>query len=259
MQAVGEKKTSQGLWDRIAKILPLVTKPGRYIGNELNIIRKDPATVDVQVALAFPDVYESGLPNLGLAILYHLINRSPNYLAERTYLPWPDMEAKMRVVGIPLFTLESFRPVKDFDLLGITLQYELCYTNVLALLSLADIPIHSEERGEEDPLVIAGGHCAGNPEPMVPFMDAFVIGDGEEVAFEILNVVKEAKTQGLPREEKLRLLATLPGVYVPKFYEAEYDGEGKFLGLKPTAQGIPSAIEARRIKELKESDFRRSP
>lgn len=254
------------LRDRLEAILPLVQKPGRYTGNEVNIVRKDPKGAEVQVVLAFPDVYESGLPNLGLAILYHLINRAPNYLAERAYLPWPDMEARMREApispgqaGIPLFTLESFRPVKGFDILGITLQYELCYTNVLALLSLADIPIHSEERGEDDPLVIAGGHCAGNPEPMAPFMDAFVIGDGEEAALEILNVVREAKAQGLHREERLRRLASVPGVYVPKLYEAGYDGEGKYSGLRPRIQGLPGLIEARRVRELKESDYPERP
>jgi radical SAM family uncharacterized protein/radical SAM-linked protein len=259
MPVAEEKKASPGLWERIEKVLPFVTKPGRYIGNELNIIRKDSADVKVQVALAFPDVYESGVPNLGLAILYHLINRSPDCLAERTFLPWPDMEKKMREAGIPLFTLESFRSVKDFDVLGITLQYELCYTNVLALLSLAGIPIHSGKRGEEDPLVIAGGHCAGNPEPMAPFFDAFVIGDGEEVAFEILDVIKEAKTQGLPREERLRRFASIPGIYVPAFYEPAYEGEEKFLGLKPKIQGVPSVIEARRVQSLKESDYPDKP
>lgn len=253
------QSNDNNLKERVEGILPFVQKPGRYIGNEVNIIRKDPGSAAVQVALAFPDVYESGLPNLGLAILYHLINRSPNYLAERTYLPWPDMDAKMREAGIPLFTLESFRRVKDFDVLGITLQYELCYSNVLELLSLAGIPIHSEERGEDDPLVIAGGHCAGNPEPMAFFMDAFVIGDGEEAAFDILDSVKEAKEKGLPREEKLKRLASIPGVYVPQFYEAVYDEAGNYLGVNPKVQGIPSVIEARRVTELKPDDYPDKP
>lgn len=250
---------AQGLRDRVEAILPLVQKPGRYIGNEVNIIRKDPGSVEVQVTLAFPDVYESGLPNLGLAILYHLINRASNYLAERTYLPWPDMDVRMREEGIPLFTLESFRPVRSFDVLGITLQYELCYTNVLELLSLAGIPIHNEERGEDDPLVIAGGHCTGNPEPMSHFIDAFVIGDGEEVAFDILDVVREAKSQGLPRDEKLRRLAFIPGVYVPKFYDVAFDEQGTYLGVNPKIQGLPRVIEARRVTELKAEDFPEKP
>ncbi|MHB0913762.1 MAG: TIGR03960 family B12-binding radical SAM protein [Armatimonadota bacterium] len=202
-------------------ILPRVTKPARYTGGEWNSVSKDHGSVGVKFALAFPDTYEIGMSNLGLRILYHILNKREDTVAERVFAPWVDMEAEMRQHGLSLFALESRRPVREFDILGFSLGYELSYTNVLNMLDLAGIPLRSAERSKSDPLVIAGGCCALNPEPMTPFIDAFVVGEGEEVIHEIVDAVK-----GSDRTTRLAALAKIPGVYVPSLYSVEYNPDG---------------------------------
>src|SRR5574340_636380 len=207
--------TVENLESRLERILPTVQKPGRYVGGELNQVLKDWNAVETRVALAFPDIYDIGLPNLGLAILYETLNGREDVLAERVYLPWVDMEMAMRKSDIPLYALESHRPIADFDILGITLPYETLYTNTLNLLDLAGIPLYSAERSEQHPLVIAGGHACYNPEPMSAFIDAFAIGEGEELIHDIVDAVQSCKHAGGNRLDLLRSLARVPGVYVP--------------------------------------------
>lgn len=193
-----------------------VMKPARYIGGEKGSVVKDLSKVDVSICLCFPDTYEIGMSHLGLRILYDLINRRTEYAAERVFSPWTDMDERMRATGIPLFSLETRTPVKDFDILGFSIQYELSYTNVLNILSLANIPLRSADRGSEHPLIIAGGACSLNPEPMADFIDVFVVGEAEEVIFEIIECVQAHKKGGRPdRGALLKGLATIEGVYVP--------------------------------------------
>jgi radical SAM family uncharacterized protein len=207
-------------------LLARVQKPGRYTGGELNQVLKPWDQIETRIALAFPDIYDLGMSNLGLAILYDLINQEADMLAERTFSPWPDMEQVMRTEGVPLFSLESRRPIRAFDILGISLPYESLYTNTLNLLDLAQVPLRSEIRTVKDPLVIAGGHAALNPEPMAPFIDAFVVGEGEDVLLEIVKVYQAWKENGEDRQQLLQQLATLWGVYVPSLYKAHYLGDG---------------------------------
>jgi radical SAM family uncharacterized protein len=207
-------------------ILPTVQKPGRYTGGELNQVVKPWDETALHVALAFPDIYDLGMSNLGLAILYDIINKQPDMLAERTYTLWPDMEVAMRKYDVPLFSLETKHAISDFDLVGLTLPYETLYTNALNLLDLSGIPLRSSDRTEDDPIIIAGGHTTLNPEPMVDFIDAFVIGEGEDVILEIANRVLSWKGSGNDRTELMRSLAGLWGVYVPSFYDSEYLEDG---------------------------------
>jgi radical SAM family uncharacterized protein len=211
---------------KLERILPRVAKPGRYTGGELNQILKDWDRVDIHVALAFPDIYDLGMSNLGLTILYDILNQRENTLAERVYLPWVDMEAAMREHELPLYSLESKHLVRNFDLLGISLPYETLYTNTLNLLDLAGIPLLSSDRTKNDPLVIAGGHAAHNPEPMADFIDAFVIGEGEEAIVEIVEALQAWKNKGTSRSSLLRELADLWGVYVPSLYRVHYTDVG---------------------------------
>ncbi len=224
--------------DRLERILPTVRKPGRYVGGEVNSVIKDWETIPMHVCLAFPDIYDLGMSNLGLMILYRALNDLPEVLAERAYLPWVDMIAAMREAQIPLYSLESKRPVADFDLIGITLPYERVYTNTLEMLDLAGIPLRSTERDEHHPIIVAGGHATFNPEPMAPFIDAFIIGDGEEAMVEVVEMVRE--TRGTPREAQLKALARVPGVYVPRFYDVSYHGDAS---QDPAQMGTVSAIE----------------
>jgi radical SAM family uncharacterized protein len=246
--------------DRLERILLKVQKPGRYVGGEMNMILKDWDQVKTRLALIFPDIYDIGISNLGLQILYDLVNQRPDALAERAYAPWVDMEDLMRSGDIPLYSLESKHPLAAFDILGFSLPYETLYTNALNLLDLARIPIRSAERGELDPLVIAGGHACFNPEPMHAFIDAFVIGEGEEVIHEILDVVKKFKNQTSngrdnrvltpSREKQLRELARIPGVYVPRFYEAKYMADGTLASLSPTVPETPQTVVKRMVAKL---------
>ncbi|MDI6827167.1 MAG: TIGR03960 family B12-binding radical SAM protein, partial [Armatimonadota bacterium] len=203
------------MFELLDNILPRVAKPARYTGGEFNAITKDLSGVDVKFALAFPDVYEIGMSNLGLRIIYEILNRRGDTAAERVFAPWPDMESEMRRCGLPLFSLESHTPVAEFDIIGFSLSYELTYTNVLNMLDLAGVPIHSSDRNESHPLIIAGGCCVYNPEPMAEFVDAFVIGEGEEIIHEVVEVFKHNHSLG--RKVLLEKLAEIPGIYVPAF------------------------------------------
>lgn len=231
-------------------LLPLVMKPGRYVGNELNSTHKDHES-KLKVALAFPDVYEIGMSYHGLAILYHIINRHPDWVAERAFVPWVDAEEIMRKENIPLFSLESHTPLGEFDVVGFSLSYELNYANVLNMFDLAGIPVWSSERNEEHPLIIAGGPCTMNPEPAADFFDLFAIGDAEEMAGEILKTIGESKKDGQSRREVLIALSKIPGVYVPRFYEVKYDVAGHFEELVPKLPDVPEKIKARTVPQLK--------
>lgn len=232
------------------RILPSIQKPGRYYGGELNQVLKDWGETDLHIALAFPDIYDLGMPNLGLAILYDIINKRRDLYAERVYLPWLDMEAAMRKDQVPLYSLESKHPLIEFDILGITLPYESLYTNVLNLLDLAHIPLQSKDRAEGHPLIIAGGHAATNPEPMAPFIDAFVVGEGEEAIIEIIDAVKKAKKQKFTRIEILESLSHLDGIYVPAFYKPEYLEDGTLAAIRPLKIELPNRIIKRVVAKL---------
>jgi len=231
-------------------ILPTVQKPGRYTGGEFNQVVKDWTTTPTRVALVFPDIYDLGMSNLGLAILYDQINRYTNALAERAYAPAPDMECAMRSASLPLYSLESKHPLSEFDIIGITLPYESLYTNVLNILDLSGIPIFSSQRHESDPLVIAGGHATFNPEPMHAFIDAFVIGEGEEVIHEIINAHQTWRYSHASRQEMLLALARIPGVYIPSLYLAEYHSNGTFSRLHKLVEEAPSFILKRIVPAL---------
>lgn len=235
---------------RLEHILPRVEKPGRYVGGEYNQVIKNWDSVQTHVALAFPDIYDIGVPNLGLAIFYESLNDRPDVLAERVYVPWLDMEAAMRSNEIPLYALESLHAVRDFDILGITLPYETLFTNTLNLLDLSGIPVVSANRSIHDPLVIAGGHATYNPEPMAPFIDAFVIGEGEEVIHEIVDLHQHWKGSGGNREELLYLLTQIAGVYVPRFYEPTYHTDGTFKSMNRLESSVPGTITKRIVGKL---------
>lgn len=231
-----------------------VQKPGRYIGGEPHAIQKDPDAVDVWIALFFPDVYELGTSYQGFHILYHLLNREPFIAAERVFSPWPDFEAVLRKHGLALYSLESKRPLREFDIVGITLQYELHASNILNGLDLGGIPVFAAERTDADPLVIGGGPNAANPEPLADFFDAFVIGDGERAALEIAGIVRDAKRGRWKRQQLLRRLASIPGVYVPSLYEATYDAAGRFRAIRPRVSEAALPVEGR-IEPLDEKNY----
>lgn len=227
-------------------ILMKVEKPVRYIGHEVNAVVKDKEKVNVRFAMCFPDVYEIGMSHLGIQILYGMFNAMEDVWCERVYSPWIDLDRIMRERHIPLFALESQDPVKEFDFLGITIQYEMCYTNILQILDLAGIPLLAARRGEESPIVIGGGPCAYNPEPIADFFDIFYIGEGETRYEELLNLYKQCKSEGIGRVEFLRRAARIPGMYVPRFYEAHYHSDGTIESFRPTEEGIPATI----VKEV---------
>ena len=234
----------------LGRILPTVQKPGRYTGGELNQIVKEWSTIPTRMALAFPDIYDLGMSNLGLAILYDILNRQSDVLAERVYLPWSDMEAAMRQANLPLYSLESKHPISEFDILGVSLPYETLYTNTLNLLDLSGIPLRGEERTGGHPLVIAGGHAALNPEPMAAFIDAFVIGEGEEVILEIVRTFKDWKTRQEPRGTLLESLAQIWGVYVPSLYEAHYLEDGTLSHIEARTEKAPVPVLKRIVPKL---------
>ncbi len=233
-------KTAEQIQTAIERILPRVAKPGRYVGGEYNEIVKNWDEIDCKVALAFPDIYDLGMSNLGLMVLYDLINKHRNLLAERVYSPWTDMEALMREDGIPLFALESKQAIREFDILGISLPYEQLFTNALNLLDLAGMPIRSQDRDASYPLVIAGGHGCYNPEPMAPFIDLFVIGEGEAAIMEIISVVRA--TRGMDRETQLRYLAQVDGCYIPRFYDVAYSDDGVVTAITPNMPEAPAKV-----------------
>ncbi|NLU49688.1 MAG: TIGR03960 family B12-binding radical SAM protein, partial [Syntrophomonadaceae bacterium] len=243
--------------DKLNRILPRVSKPARYTGGEYNSVIKDWEKASVRMVFAFPDVYEVGMSHLGGKILYGLVNEHPDFLMERTFAPWVDMEEQMRAEGLPLFSLETWRPVREFDVVGFSLQYELSITNVLNMLDLAGIPLWHRERKEEHPLVIAGGPVCFNPEPVSPFFDAFLIGDGEELLPEFLEVIRD--NRGRAREDLLRKLAGLEGVYVPRFYEPEYYADGTFKRMRPADPSLPARIRKRLVTDLDRTYYPRQP
>ncbi len=215
------------------EILLQVDKPARYVGGEVNMVKKNISDVDIRFAFCFPDVYEVGMSHLGLQILYYFLNRRDDTYCERAFAPWTDMEEKMRLNGIKLFSLESQSPLKDFDFVGFTLQYELCYTNVLNMLDLAGINIYSADRTEEEPIIICGGSCAYNPEPLADFVDVFYMGEGEALYDEILDLYKAHKKEGRSRAEFLERLLDFDGLYIPKFYDVSYNEDGTIKSFKP--------------------------
>ncbi len=231
------------------KILPLVQKPARYVGGELNSVVKDKNKVDIRYAFCFPDSYEIGMSHLGIKILYSIANAREDTWCERVFAPWPDMEEKMRENNIPLFALESGDAIKDFDFIGFTLQYELCYTNVLNMLDLAGLPIKAADRKGLAPIVMGGGPCACNPEPIAEYFDLFSLGEGEEVNSEIMDLYKEHKKRGSTKEEFLIDAAKIEGVYVPSLYDISYNADGTVKAVTPK-NGAPEKVTKRIIKDL---------
>ena len=237
------------LKEKIERLLPHVQKPGRYSGGELNSVVKDPDKVNVRFAFCFPDVYEIGMSHLGMKILYSLENAVEDVWCERVFAPWPDMEKQMRDNGIPLFGLESRQPITDFDFIGFTLQYELSFTNILNMLDLAGIPIHSCERRELKQMVVMGGPCACNPEPLADFADIFILGEGEEVNLELIELYKKHKSAGSAKEDFLKEAARIKGIYVPAFYEPSYNDDGTINNVTVKC-GAPEKITKRIIADM---------
>ena len=224
------------------EILMEIEKPARYIGGEVNMVKKDLKDVDIRFCMCFPDVYEIGMSHLGIQILYDMFNKMDGVYCERVYSPWPDLDKIMRDRNIPLFSLETQSPVKGFDFLGITLQYEMCYTNVLQVIDLAGIPIWANERTEKDPLVMGGGPCSYNPEPIAEFFDLFYIGEGETRYDEIFTLYRNMRKKGASREEILHALSKVPGIYVPSMYEADYNEDGTLAGFEPKYEDVPRTV-----------------
>ena len=243
------------------EMLQAVEKPARYTGGEWNAQPKDSAAVLCRIALAMADVYEVGMSNLGLKILYEILNRRDDIAAERVYAPWLDMEEEMRRRDIPLFSLETFREVSSFDILGFSLQYELLITNTLNMLDLAGLPLHAAERTDEQPFVIGGGPCVYNTEPIADFFDFFVLGDGEEIVVEVCDALIAWKKEGRPNGRRgfLRRAARIPGVYVPSFYAPEYDAQGMFTGLRILDEAASPQIYRRVVKDLDAAPFLEKP
>ncbi|MDI6812896.1 MAG: TIGR03960 family B12-binding radical SAM protein [Desulfitobacteriaceae bacterium] len=250
--------TTTRIREQVERFLPKVLKPSRYLGAEWNSIHKDWDETDVHMVFAFPDVYEVGMSHLGTRILYHLVNSFPWFACERVFAPWVDMEEKMRARGIPLYALESFRPIRDFDVLGFTLQYEMSFSNILNMLDLAGIPLRTSERGQEDPWVIVGGPCAYNPEPLAPFIDFALLGESEEQLPEVLNLVAEQKKNPVSRREFLLKVAQVQGVYVPEFYQVDYQEDGRIAGII-AEPGVPKVVEKAIVKDLDAAFFPTNP
>jgi len=231
-----------------------VQKPARYTGGELNSVIKQKDAVDIRFAFAFPDTYEVGMSHLGMKILYGMLNKREDTWCERVFAPWPDFEEVLRKEQIPLYTLESFSPISEFDFIGFTLQYELSFTNILNMLDLGGIPVRFSDRSEEDPIVIAGGPCACNPEPIAEFVDLFTLGEGEEVLSEILDLYKECKKAKLSKRDFLKKAAQIEGVYVPAFYQVSYLENGLIESITPT-NGAPATVKKRIIRDLNQSYY----
>ena len=251
----------ESLFARLEPHLPRVSKPIQYVGGELNSVTKEWSAAEVRWALMYPDAYEVGLPNQGVQILYEILNERDGVLAERTYAVWHDMEAVMREHGIPQFTVDGHRSVRDFDLFGLSFSTELGYTNMLTALDLAGIPLHTEDRTDDDPIVLAGGHAAFNPEPVAQFVDAAVLGDGEEIVLAITEVIREWKAEGRPggRDEALLRLAASGGVYVPRFYDVAYDSAGALVGVTPNRPGVPDRVRKHTLMDLDAWPYPRNP
>jgi radical SAM family uncharacterized protein len=249
----------ESLFPRLEPLLPTVSKPIQYVGGELNSTVKPWEDCDVRWCLMYPDAYEVGLPNQGVMILYEVLNEQEGVLAERTYSVWPDLAAKMREAGVPQFTVDGHRPVKAFDVLGVSFSTELGYTNLLEALDLAGIPLHAADRTEDDPIVLAGGHAAFNPEPVADFVDAAVLGDGEQAVLEMTQVIRQAKRDGVGREELLLRLARTGGVYVPRFYDVEYLPDGRIGRVTPNRPDVPFRVHKRTVMDLDEWPYPKTP
>ena len=251
----------ESVFPQLEAVLPGVQKPIQYIGGELNSTVKDWDACDVRWALMYPDAYEVGLPNQGVMILYEVLNEREGVLAERTYSVWPDMEKAMREQGIPQFTVDAHRPVKDFDVFGLSFSTELGYTNMLNALDLAGIPLEARERTEEHPIVLAGGHAAFNPEPIADFLDAAVVGDGEGAVLAITDLIRTWKAEGRPggREELLFRLAKTGNVYVPRFYDVDYLPDGRIRRVAPNRSGVPFRVAKHTVMDLDEWPYPKQP
>ena len=241
------------------EILLKIEKPARYIGNEVNSVMKNKNEVDVRFAMCFPDVYEIGMSHLGIQILYDMFNQREDVWCERVYSPWLDLHKIMKEEQIPLFALESQDPIREFDFLGITIQYEMCYTNILQILDLSRIPIHSRDRSEADPIVIGGGPCTYNPEPLAEFFDIFYIGEGETVYDELLDAYKEYRAAGKSRIEFLERAAQIEGLYVPMFYDATYHEDGTLASFAPNNEHAPSVIKKQMVLDVTEAPYPQAP
>ena len=241
------------------EILLKISQPARYIGGEVNMVKKDPSKVAVRFAMCFPDVYEIGMSHLGIQILYDMFNRRDDVYCERVYSPWMDLDPIMREQKIPLFAVESQDPIKNFDFLGITIQYEMCYTNILQVLELSQIPLHAEDRTEEDPIVIGGGPCTYNPEPIAPFFDLFYMGEGEVVYFDLIDRYKEIKARGGSRKEFLEQAAQIPGIYVPGFYDVTYKEDGTIEAMTPNNPHAPQTVSKQLVMDMSDTWYPEKP
>lgn len=241
------------------EILLSVEKPARYIGGEINSVMKDKDAIDIRFAMCFPDVYEIGMSHLGIQILYDMFNKRSDTWCERVYSPWLDLDKVMREKQIPLFALESQDPIKDFDFLGITVQYEMCYTNILQVLDLSGIPLRAADRTEEDPIVIGGGPCTYNPEPIADFFDFFYLGEGETQYDKLLDLYKENKAKGGTRKEYLAMVATVPGMYVPSLYETSYKEDGTLAAFTPLTPAAPARIRKEVEMDLSDTYYPEKP
>ncbi len=241
------------------ELLLSIQQPARYIGGEVNMVVKDPSRVDIRFAMCFPDVYDIGMSHLGMQILYDMFNRRKDTYCERVYSPWVDLDKVMREKNIPLFALESQEPVKNFDFLGITLQYEMCYTNVLQVLELSHIPLHAADRKEDDPLVIGGGPCAYNPEPLADFFDLFYIGEGETAYDRLLDLYKEHKQKGKGRKAFLEQAASVPGIYVPSLYSIKYHNDGTIKAFVPNTPLAPAKVTKDLVMDLDHVSYLEKP
>jgi radical SAM family uncharacterized protein len=251
--------SGESLFARLEPLLAQVSKPIQYVGGELNSQVKPWEATDVRWCLMYPDAYEVGLPNQGVMILYEVLNEQPGTLAERTYSVWPDLAALMREHGVPQFTVDGHRAVKDFDVLGISFATELGYTNMLEALDLAGIPLHAKDRDESHPIVLAGGHAAFNPEPIADFLDAAVLGDGEQAVLEMTAVIRQAKADGASREETLLRLARAGGVYVPRFYDVDHLPDGRIARVVPNRPDVPFRVHKRTVMDLDEWPYPKQP
>ena len=241
------------------EILLNIEKPARYIGGEVNSVMKDKEKVDIRFAMCFPDVYEIGMSHLGIQILYDMFNRRGDTWCERVYSPWSDLDKVLREKNIPLFALESQDPVRDFDFLGITIQYEMCYTNILQILELSHIPLHASERTAADPFVIGGGPCTYNPEPLAEFFDIFYIGEGETVYDELLDVYKSWKGSGKSRKEFLEMAAQIEGLYIPSFYDPVYNEDGTLKSFSPNNVHAPAAVKKQVVMDVTDASYPMKP
>lgn len=241
------------------EILLTVDKPARYIGNEVNSVMKNKEEVDIRYCMCFPDVYEIGMSHLGIQIIYDMLNTDDRIWCERVYSPWPDLDRIMREKQIPLFALESQDPIKSFDFLGITIQYEMCYTNILQILDLSQIPLRTKDRTWEHPIVMGGGPCVSNPEPLADFFDLFYMGEGETEMMHLMDVYRESRANGDSREAFLLKAAQIPGIYVPSLYEVTYKEDGTIASFGPTQEGVPAVVKKQVVMEMSDTYYPKAP